>query len=106
MSDTNTTPTTLDLLTQSMNDLAHEIGQLDPDDPLWAERIKELHTLREIIDIFKTDQNKIAHERMDSLAAELGRLKGNDARRADLVKKIILNCRNQMPEGAITASCL
>ena len=58
MSDTNTTPTTLDLLTQCMNDLAQEIGQLDPDHPLWAERIKELHTLREIIDTFKTERNK------------------------------------------------
>ena len=65
MSDTNTTPTTLDLLTQCMNDLAQEIGQLDPDHPLWAERIKELHTLREIIDTFKTERNKIVHERMD-----------------------------------------
>ena len=65
MSDTNTTPTTLDLLTQCMNDLAQEIGQLDPDHPLWAERIKELHTPREIIDTFKTERNKIVHERMD-----------------------------------------
>lgn len=48
-----------------MNDLAQEIGQLDPDHPLWAERIKELHTLREIIDTFKTERNKIVHERMD-----------------------------------------
>ena len=58
MSDTNTTPTTLDLLTQCMNDLAQEIGQLDPDHPLWAKHIKELHTLREIIDTFKTERNK------------------------------------------------
>jgi hypothetical protein len=72
-----------------MNDLAQEIGQLDPDHPLWAERIKELHTVREIIDTFKAERNKIVHERMDSLAAELGRLKGNDARRADLVNEII-----------------
>ena len=32
----------LDLLTKAMNDIAREIGELDPNDPLRPERIKEL----------------------------------------------------------------
>ena len=58
MSDTNTTPTTQDLLTQCVNDLAQEIGQLNPGDPLWPERVEELHILREIIATFKTERNQ------------------------------------------------
>jgi len=31
----------LDLVTKAMNDIAREIGELDPNDPLRPERIKE-----------------------------------------------------------------
>jgi hypothetical protein len=43
MSD-NDTPGDLDLLIASMDDLAREIGE-EPDDPVRAERLKELYTL-------------------------------------------------------------
>lgn len=36
----NNAGTGLDLLTKAMNDIAREIGEMDPNDPLRSERIK------------------------------------------------------------------
>jgi hypothetical protein len=48
MSDNKTTPSDLDLLIASLNDLAREVGEMEPDDPLRAVRLKELYTLTEL----------------------------------------------------------
>jgi hypothetical protein len=48
MSDNQTTPSDLDLLIASLNGLAREIGDMEPDDPLRAVRLKELYTLTEL----------------------------------------------------------
>lgn len=48
MSDNTTTPSDLDALIASMNDLARQIGEMEPDDPVRAVRLKELYTLREL----------------------------------------------------------
>ena len=39
----------LDLLTKAMNDIARQIGEMDPDYPLRPERVKELYALTELI---------------------------------------------------------
>ncbi|MGE5058890.1 MAG: hypothetical protein ACM3N3_06540 [Betaproteobacteria bacterium] len=59
MSDNNTTPSDLDLLIASMNDLAREIGEMEPDDPRRAVRLQELYTLTELSKSLRTEQNKI-----------------------------------------------
>ena len=59
MSDNNTTPSDLDLLIASMNDLAREIGEKEPDDPRRAVRLQELYTLTELSKSLRTEQNKI-----------------------------------------------
>jgi hypothetical protein len=48
MSDNKTTPSDLDLLIARMGDLAREIGEMDPNDPLCAMRVKELYTLTQL----------------------------------------------------------
>jgi len=48
MSDNKTTSGDLDLLIASMNDLARKIGEMEPDDPVRAVRLKELYTLTEL----------------------------------------------------------
>ena len=48
MSDDKTTSGDLDLLIASMNDLARKIGEMEPDDPVRAVRLKELYTLTEL----------------------------------------------------------
>ena len=58
MSDNKTTPSDLDLLIANMNDLAREIGEMEPDDPLRGVRLQELYTLTELSKSLKTERNK------------------------------------------------
>ena len=48
MSDNKTAPSDLNLLIARMNDLARQIGEMEPDDPLRAVRLQELYTLTEL----------------------------------------------------------
>ena len=59
MSDNKTTPSDLDLLIASMADLAREIGEMEPDDPVRAVRLKELYTLTELSKSLKTQPNEV-----------------------------------------------
>ena len=55
MSDNKTTPSDLDLLIARIDDLAREIGEMDPNDPLCAMRVKELYTLTQLSKSLQTD---------------------------------------------------
>jgi hypothetical protein len=66
MSDNKTTLSDLDLLIASMADLVREIGELEPDDPVRAVRLKELYALTELSKSVKTEGSKIIHKRMDA----------------------------------------
>lgn len=57
----NNAGTGLDLLTKAMNDIAREIGEMDPNDPLRSERIKELHALTELSKSTKAERNKLIY---------------------------------------------
>jgi tRNA A37 N6-isopentenylltransferase MiaA len=67
MSDNKTTPSDLDLLIASINDLAREIGEMEPDDPVRAVRLKELYTLTELSTSLKTEGNKTTDKRIDTV---------------------------------------
>ena len=54
----------LDLLTKATNDLAREIGEMEPDDPLRSERIKVLYALTELIKSTKAERNKFIYDKM------------------------------------------
>ena len=56
MSDNKTTPSDLDLLIARMGDLAREIGEMDPNDPVRAMRLQELYTLTELSKSLQTDK--------------------------------------------------
>ena len=79
----------LDLLTKAMNDIAREIGEMDPNDPLRSERVKELHALTELSKSTKAERNKFIYDKMDALGREIETLKARDPRRADIVNEII-----------------
>lgn len=68
MSDNEVAPGTLDLLIYNINDIAREVGEMDPDDPIRAERLKELSALSQLSSSLKSKRNKINHKRMDELA--------------------------------------
>ena len=59
MSDNKTTSSDLDLLIASMNDLARKIGEMEPDDPVRAVRLKELYTLTELIKSLNTQPKEV-----------------------------------------------
>jgi hypothetical protein len=84
----NNAGTGLELLRKATNDIAREIGEMDPDDPLRPERVKELYALTELIESTKAERNKLTYEKMDALAREVDVLK-RDTRRADIVNEII-----------------
>jgi hypothetical protein len=65
MSANHTTPSDLDLLIASMNDLARKIGEMEPDDPLRSVRLQELYTLTELSKSLKT--HGIMDKRMDAV---------------------------------------
>ena len=88
-SDNKFAPTTFDVLFKSMNDIAREIGEMDPDDPVRAERLKELFALKELSRSLKSETNELIHKRMDELAHEIGILKPGDPRRALIVGEIL-----------------
>ena len=71
----------LDLLTKATNDVAREIGEMDPDDPVQPERVKELYALTELIKLTKAQRNKLIYEKMDALAREIGRITGREPSR-------------------------
>jgi len=81
--------TGLDPVTKATNEIAREVGEMDLDDPLRPERVKELYALTELIKSTKAEQNKLIYEKMDALAREVGPLKPRDARRTDIVNEII-----------------
>ena len=85
----NNAGTGLDLLTKAMNDIAREIDEMDPNDPLRSERIKELHALTELSKSTKAERNKLIYEKMDALGREVEALKSRDPRRADIVNAIV-----------------
>lgn len=59
MSDNDTMPSDPDLLSARIAHLAREIGEMEPDDPGRAVRVKELYTLTELRRSVKTERNRI-----------------------------------------------
>jgi tRNA A37 N6-isopentenylltransferase MiaA len=85
----NNNGTDLDPLTKAMNDIAREVGEMDPNDPLRCQRIKELHALTELSKSSKAERNKFIYDKMETLGREVEALESRDPRRADIVNEII-----------------
>jgi hypothetical protein len=67
----NNNGTDLDPLTKAMNDIAREVGEMDPNDPLRCQRIKELHALTELSKSSKAERNKFIYDKMEALGREV-----------------------------------
>jgi hypothetical protein len=59
MSDNKTTASHLDLLIASMAELAREIGEMEPDDPVRAVRLNELYTLTDSVNHSKPNEKRM-----------------------------------------------
>ena len=67
MSDKRTVPDTFEMLNKSMDEIAREIGGMNPDDPVRAECLQELCALSQLTKSLKAERDKMIHERMDAL---------------------------------------
>jgi hypothetical protein len=53
---------TVDMLAKISTEVALEVGQMDPDDPLRAERLRELRELTELSNSPRSELNKLIHK--------------------------------------------
>ena len=89
MSDKRTVPDTFEMLNKSMDEIAREIGGMNPDDPLRAESLQELCALSQLTKSLKAERDKMIHERMDALAREILTVPRGHPRRAQIVSEIL-----------------
>jgi hypothetical protein len=89
MLDNKAAPDTFEMLNKSMDEIAREIGGLDPDDPVRADRLKELCALSQLSRTLNVERNKMIHERMDTLAREILTVPKGDPRRVTIVGEIL-----------------
>ena len=89
MSDSRSAPLSLDLISKTMNELAQEIGEMEPDDPKRPFFLKELSALTQLRRSLKSAGDHFIGERMDELAREMTTLKPGHSRRAPIVQEIM-----------------
>ena len=89
MSDNRSAPLSLELITNVMNELAREIGIMEPDDPKRASFLKELSLLTQLRRSVKSAGNQSLGERMGELAREMTTLKPGDPMREQIVQEIV-----------------
>ena len=77
------TPTNLELLTKTMNELAQ------PDDPKRTAWRRVLSNLTEVRIFLKSRRDELIAQRMDELAGEITSVKIGDSRRAQIIQEIM-----------------
>jgi len=73
MSDNKSQPLSVELITNCMNDLARDIGVMDPNDPRWVTVVEELSLLKQLRRSLKLAGNPVAGQCTDELAPQTGR---------------------------------
>ena len=89
MIDKQSVPNTFEMLNKSMNEIAREVGGMNPDDPVRSERLKELCALSQLTRSLRAEQNKMIYQRMDALAREIVSVPPGHPRRATIVHEIL-----------------
>ena len=89
MSDSRSAPLSLELITNVMNELAREIGIMEPDDPNRPSLLKGLSALTQLRPSVRSAGNQSTEERMNELAREMITLKPGDPMRTRIVQEII-----------------
>jgi hypothetical protein len=58
MSNTKIAASSFELLNKTMDDIAREIGEMNPDDPVRAERLQELCALSQLTKLSSPNETK------------------------------------------------
>jgi len=89
MSDSRSAPLSLELITNIMNELAREIGIMEPDDPNRPSLLKGLSALTKLRRCVRSAGHQLTDERMNELAREMITLKPGDRMRTRIIQGII-----------------
>ena len=89
MSDDNSGPLIVELITKCINELAQEVGVMEPDNPRWTTVLEELFQLTQLKRAVKFASTPVVELYMDELAREMATLKPGDPRRKEIVEEIM-----------------
>ena len=84
------TRASLEFITQTMNELAREVGMMEPDDPSWEPCLNKFFELGQLKRSLQAKFDPIG-EHIDELAREMTTLKLDDPPRAQIVEEIMLS---------------
>ena len=86
MSDNKSQALSVELITNCMNELAGEVGVMDPDDPRRAAVLEELSRLTQLRRAVRFLTDPVAGQCMDELARKMATLKPGDPRRKQILR--------------------
>ena len=89
MSDTTATPFTLELITNCMDELARELGAMEPDDPRTATVAAELSQLMQLRRSVRLAGDPVVGQCMDKLARKMATLEPGDPRWTEIVEEML-----------------
>ncbi len=72
-----------------MNELAREIGAMDPDDPRRGSLAKGLSDLTQLRGSLRTETNELIAQRIEAVAREMRTFSLGEMRRAQIVNEIL-----------------
>jgi hypothetical protein len=93
MPDTKPATASVEVLGKVMDELARQIGAMNPDGRKRKVLIDEISDLGHIRVWLRTETSRAILEKADELARELARLKIGDRHRIEIVKKFCILCR-------------
>jgi DNA repair ATPase RecN len=88
MSDTKSEALTVEVITRCIDELAQEVGAMEPDNPRWATVLEELFQLTQLWRAVKFASTPVVEQYTDELAREMTTLKPGDPRRAEIAQHI------------------
>ena len=89
MAESKSAPDALELLRQTMDEIAWQIGAMDPDDLPRKILVNELSELTRLRIWLRSETNKVFVEKADELMRELARRKIGDRDRIQVLAKIL-----------------
>ena len=89
MAESKSAPDALELLRQTMDEIAWQIGAMDPDDLPRKILVNELSELTRLRIWLRSETNKVFVEKADKFIRELTRLQIGDRQRVEVMTKIL-----------------
>lgn len=89
MAESKSAPDALEVLRKTMDEIARQIGAMEPDDLRRKILVNELSKLTRLRIWLRSETNKVFVEKADELMRELARLKLGDRHRIEALAKIL-----------------